>query len=72
MPEIRCGFRLHGVVSDNSIGILVIRCNSKLCKPEVPEGQTPPVAEHYFNLEKTSEDGCIYPFDTKFHKQPKI
>jgi hypothetical protein len=66
MPEIRCGFKLHAVVSDNSIGILRIRCNSKLCKPE---GSTA-ITEHHFNLEKTSEDGIIYPIDTKWYKQP--
>lgn len=68
MPEIRCNARLHGEVSDNSIGILIVRCNSKYCKPENANWV---VAEHHFNLEKTSEDGIIYPIDTKWYKQPK-
>jgi len=65
VPEIRCNSKLHGVVSDNSKGIFEVVCNSRWCRI----GNE--VVMHRFNLEKTTEDGCIMPVETLRFKRPE-
>ena len=67
MPEIRCQHKKHADVSDGATGLLFESCNSQLCKQYGNE-----VVIHEFDLEKISEDGIIYPIDTKRYKRPEV
>ncbi|UOW93355.1 hypothetical protein SEA_LABELLE_29 [Mycobacterium phage Labelle] len=67
MPEIRCKHKLHAEVSEEATGTLFKYCDSKFCKEFGNE-----VVIHEFDLAKVSENGIIYPTDTKRYKRPEV
>ena len=67
MLEIRCENKIHAEVSADASGTLWKYCDSKFCKEFGNE-----VVVHEFNLGKRSEDGNIYPIDTKRYKRPEV
>jgi hypothetical protein len=67
VPEIRCNTRLHGVVNDNSKGILEVVCHNKHCKVNPNE-----VVTHRWDLEKVDKDNIIRPVLTFRSKRPEV
>jgi hypothetical protein len=67
VPEIRCGNKKHGEVSEYAQGVLIRLCSSRFCKVQQNE-----IVEHHWNLEKVNENQIIYPIETKRYKKPEV